>query len=456
MSEVKSKNIVLFIATVASFLPPFMGSAINIALPSIGDELGMDPVLLGWVATAYLLSRAIFLVPLGRAADIFGRKRFFGAGMVTFTLFSLLCAISTSSGMLIAFRFLQGIGSAVIFGTAVAILTSVFPPRERGKALGINVTAIYLALSAGPFFGGVLTQYLGWRSIFLITVPLGLAVIVLIFWKLEGEWMEAEGEHFDLTGSAIYSFMLFSLMYGLTLLPSASGGHLILLGMLGFIAFIWWEMKIESPVLNVRLFWENRVFALSNLAALINYGATFAVAFVLSLYLQFIKGLDPQSAGLILVSQPLIQAIFSPGAGKLSDRIEPRVVASLGMAMTALSLFAFVFLDESTEFVYILAALMVLGIGLALFSSPNTNAIMSSVEKRYYGVASGMVTTMRSVGMMTSMAISMQIFAVFMGRVQVTPDNFPQFLVSVKIIFIIFASLCVVGVFASLARGKVR
>lgn len=153
----QSKNIVLFIATVASFLPPFMGSAVNIALPAIGNELGMDAVLLGWVATAYLISRAIFLVPLGRAADIFGRKRFFTLGMLSFTLCSFLCAVFNSSLMLIAFRFLQGVGSAIIFGTAVAILASVFPPGEMGKALGINVTAIYLALSVGPFFGGVLT-----------------------------------------------------------------------------------------------------------------------------------------------------------------------------------------------------------------------------------------------------------------------------------------------------------
>jgi EmrB/QacA subfamily drug resistance transporter len=457
MCEAESKKSVLFIATVAAFLPAFINSAINVALPPLGVEFGMDAVLLGWVVTAHLLAMAVFMVPLGRAADIWGRKRFFTFGMAIYTIFSLFCAFPPSGSVLILFRFFQGMGSSMIFGTSVALLTSVFPPGERGRALGINVTAVYLGLSLGPFLGGVLTQYLGWRSIFLVNVPLGACVVLLTVQKLKGEWIEAAGERFDLFGSVIYGLALVSTIHGLTSLPSSAGAAYLLLGIAGIIVFGVVELRSNSPVLDVRLFRENRVFALSNLAALINYGATFAVAFVLTLYLQTVKGLSPLHAGFILVAQPAVQAVLSPWAGKLSDRIEAQVVASVGMGITAIGLFLLAYsIDYDTSLPSIVAVLALLGLGFAFFSSPNTNAIMSSVEKRYYGVASGMVGTMRSIGMMTSMAIAMTALSIFMGRVQVTPEVYPQFLESMTAILSVFVVLCIVGVFASLSRGKVR
>jgi EmrB/QacA subfamily drug resistance transporter len=433
-----------------------MGSSIAIGLPSIGDELAMDAILLGWVATAYLLAAAMFLVPFGRIADIYGRKRIFTYGMITYTAASLLSAISTSAAMLISFRVLQGIGGAMIFSTGVAILTSVFPPEERGRVLGINVAAVYAGLSLGPFVGGLLTQYLGWRSMFWANVPLGLLIIALIFWKLKGEWAEAKGEKFDIVGSIIYSLMLIAIMYGFTMLPELPGAGLILAGGLGIVAFVKWETKVKSPVLDVRLFGNNTVFALSNLAAFINYSATFAVSFLLSLYLQYIKGLTPQIAGLVLVAAPVMQAIFSPLAGRLSDKIEPRIVASLGMGLTVIGLIFFIFLGNATSLWFIIAGLIILGFGFALFSSPNTNAVMSSVEKRFYGVASATLATMRQIGMMFSMGMVMLIFAIYLGRVQITPEYYAPFLSSLNTAFIIFTVLCFGGIFASLARGKVR
>ena len=447
------KRSALLVATMASFLTPFMGSSINIALPSIGREFAMDAVLLSWVATSYLLAAAMFLVPFGRMADIQGRKKIFTYGIWVYTVSSFLSAVSTSAIMLIFFRVLNGIGSAMIFGTGVAILTSVFPARERGKALGINVAAVYLGLSLGPFLGGFLTQYLGWRSIFLVNVPLGLIIIAAVL-RLKGEWAEAKGEKFDLTGSVIYSITLVAIMYGISLLPAVQGGLLILVGVLGISGFVRWEMKVESPVFNINIFRNNTVFALSNLAALINYSATFAVGFLLSLYLQYTKGFSPQNAGLILVSQPVIMAIFSPFAGRLSDRVEPRIVASLGMALTTMGLFLLTFLNENTALESILASLILLGFGFALFSSPNTNAIMGSVEKRYYGVASATLGTMRLTGQVLSMGIAMMIFAIYIGRVQITPEYYPLFLKSMKLAFSISTVLCFGGIFASLARGK--
>lgn len=450
------KRSVLLVATTASFLTPFMGSSINIALPSIGHEFAMDAVLLGWVATSYLLAAAMFLVPFGRVADIYGRKKVFIYGISIYTFASLLSALSPSALVLIVFRVLQGIGSAMIFGTGVAMLTSVFPPGERGRALGINVASVYLGLSLGPFLGGLLTQQLGWRSIFFANVPLGLFVITLTLWKLEGEWAEARGERFDGTGSVLYSLTLVAIMYGFSQLPAMTGAWLILFGLAGFGGFLVWEIRRVSPVFNINLFRKNKVFMFSNLAALINYSATFAVAFLLSLYLQYIKGLSPQTAGFIMVTQPIVMTACSPFAGWLSDRIEPQIVASIGMALTAIGLSLLTFVGATTGFEFIVADLILLGTGFALFSSPNTNAVMSSVERKSYGVASATVGTMRLVGMMFSMGIAMLIFAVYLGRVQITPAYYPIFLKGMKTALIIFVVLCFAGVFASMARGRVR
>ena len=451
-----SKKVVLLVATMASFLTPFMGSSVNIALPSIGKEFALNAIVLSWVATSYLLAAAAFLVPFGRMADIYGRKRIFAYGILVYTVSSLLSAISTSAIMLISFRVLQGIGGAMIFGTGVAILISAFPVGERGRALGINVAAVYLGLSLGPFLGGFLTQHFGWRSIFFANVPLGAMIIAFTFWKLKGEWAEGKGERFDLVGSVVYGLALMAIMYGFSVLPALWGAWVILAGILGILAFIRWEMKAKSPVLNINLFKNNAIFAFSSLAALINYSATFAVGFLLSLYLQNTKGFSPQNAGLILVSQPAVMAIVSPFAGRLSDRLEPRMVASMGMALTTIALVLFTFLSQNTQIGFIIVSLIVLGLGLALFSSPNTNAVMSSVEKRFYGVGSGTLATMRLVGQMLSMGIAMLLLAIYVGRVQITPEYSSEFVSSLKIAFVIFAALCFGGIFASFARGKMR
>ena len=456
MPDALNKKSALTIAALSSFMTPFMGSSINLALPSIGRQFQIDAVLLSWISTAYLLASAVSLVPFGRLADIYGRKKIFSWGILAFTLFSLFCALSNSAPLLIFFRILQGIGSAMIFATGMAILTSVFPPRERGKVLGINVAAVYVGLSLGPSLGGFLTQHLTWRSVFLANLPLGIIVIFLVWKKLPGEWAEARGEKFDTLGSLIYGLAIVAVMYGISLLPAFAALWVILLGLLGIAAFVKWELKTASPVFELSLFTTNRVFAFSNLAALINYSATFAVTFLLSLYFQNIQALSPQSAGLILMAQPVVMALFSPFAGKLSDRIEPRIVASLGMATTTLGLIFFSFIGLETSQIFLVVGLMVLGLGTAFFSSPNTNAIMGSVDRRFYGIASGSVGTMRLLGMMVSMGIVTLLFTLFLGRVQITPEQFPVFLKSLRAAFRIFTLLCVGGTFASLIRGDIR
>ena len=456
MDHNTNKRSTLLVTTLGSFLIPFMGSSINIALPAIGKEFAMNAVLLIWVTTSYLLTVGIFLVPFGRIADIYGREKIFFYGFVIYTLSSFLSAMATSPFFLIASRILQGIGASMTFGTGVAILMSVFPAEERGKVLGINVAAVYLGLSCGPFLGGLLIHYFGWRTIFLINVPFGLLIIFFTFWKLKGEWTEARGEKFDFIGSILYSFTLVTVMYGFSLLPGIWGAFFILLGVGGFWAFMKWESKSESPVFDIDLFRNNKIFAFSNLAALINYSAIFAIGFLLSLYLQLIKGLNPQEAGIILICQPIVQAVFSPFAGRLSDRIEPRIVASTGMALTTVGLALFIFLDEKTTLSFIVVNLILIGFGFGLFSSPNTNAVMSSIEKKFYGVASGILGTMRATGNMFSMGIVMLIFSLYIGRTQITPSYYPLFIKSVKSAFIIFTSLCLAGIFASLSRGRMR
>ena len=456
MDNATSKKIALLAAMSSSFLTAFTGSSVNIALPAIGRHFAMDAVLLSWVQTAYLLAAAMFLVPFGRLADIHGRKKIYVWGITVFAVASWSCGMVASAPLLIGLRVLQGLGSAMIFGTGVAILTSVYPPGERGRALGITIASVYIGLSLGPVLGGFLTERWGWRSVFFANLPIALVVIGLVLWRLRGEWAEARGEPFDPVGSVIYGLTLISVMYGLSQLPGETGVGLIALGGLGLLLFLWWESRVSKPVLELNLFRHSRAFAFSNLAALINYAATAAVAFLMSLYLQYIQEMSAQQAGLVLIVQPLVQALLSPLAGRLSDRIEPQVVASMGMGSTTLGLFLFLFLGRTTPKAFIYVSLVLLGLGFALFSSPNTNAVMSAVQKRHYGVASATVGTMRLLGQMLSMGTVTLIFALYIGRVQITPESYPLFLKAMHTAFVVFTVACFGGIFASLARGKVR
>ncbi len=446
----------LTVATLTSFMGPFTISSVNVALPTIQAEFSADAVLLSWVATSYLLAMAVFLVPFGKAADIYGRKKIFAWGLVVYTFSSFLAVFSFSMKILIAMRIIQGFGSAMFVTTGMAILTSVFAPSKRGRAIGIYVSAVYIGLSVGPFAGGFLTRYLGWRSIFAVVVPLGAVSVFMTMRYLKGEWADARGEKLDIRGSMLYGVSILALVYGASLLPQRVAVYLIIVGLAGLWIFIRLEMRVRYPVFEVRLFNQNKLFTFSSLAALINYSATFALTFLLSLYLQYIKNIPPQYAGSILIAQPIVMAVFSPLAGRLSDRIEPRLIASAGMMMTAMGLFSFVFIGAGTSTVLIVLTLAFLGFGFSLFSSPNMNTIMSAVEKRYFGIASGTVATMRLLGQMASMAITMVVFAIFIGRETISSSNYDQFLKSVRVAFLIFSSLCTIGILFSMFRGEIR
>lgn len=453
-SDEVDRRVVLLVVTLTSFLTPFASSSFNIALPSISKEFSLDAITMSWASLAYLLAAAMFLVPFGRLADIKGRRRVFLYGTISFTIASMLLGIYPTALTIIWLRALQGVSSAMIFGTGVAILVSVTPPREKGAILGINAATVYVGLSIGPFIGGLITETLGWRSILFVTAGIGAVAVLFMVWRLKGEWREAIGESFDLSGALVYSLMLLSIMYGFSLIPLTSSIIPILLGLVAGGVFVWVEARAEHPVLDINLFGSNRAFTFSNLAALISFSATYAVTFLMSLYLQYIKGLDPEQAGLVLIASPIVQAIFSPIAGRLSDRMEPRKVAAIGMAITMFGLIPFVFLNEQTNVLIVVASLVALGFGLSVFSSPNTNAIMSSVEKRLYGVASSTLGTMRLTGQMLSLGITMIIFAVFIGRVEVVPEVYPALTGSINIAFIVFSGLCLVGILASLVSSR--
>jgi EmrB/QacA subfamily drug resistance transporter len=433
-----------------------MGSAVNIALPSIGAEFKMDAMLLSWVATAFLITAAVLLVPFGKWADLYGRRRVFLRGMVIVSLASFGLMLSTSGWMLIALRAFQGIGSSMIFATSMAILTGATPPPQRGRMLGINVASVYLGLSMGPFLGGMLTHQFGWRSIFLVNFLIGICACGLVAWKVRDDAPQPGNERFDLAGSLLYSVSFVGLMLGMSRITTWSGLMTLLGGALVLGLFLTREARISNPVLDLHLFRNNTVYAMSNLAALINYSATAAVTFLLSLYLQDILRLTSQHAGLVLVIQPVVMALLSPVAGTMSDRLEPRHVASLGMGFTATGLALFALHGGPLSTTFILANLMLLGIGFALFSSPNTNAVMSSVGKEWYGIASATLGTMRLTGHMFSMGIVMLIFAVKMKSDVAAASQAPEFVASMRLAFSAFALLCCAGIFASLARGNLR
>jgi len=449
----------LSVSMTSSFITPFMISSVNVAMPAIQDSFldqGIDAVLLSWIATSYLLAAGVSLVPMGRLADIKGRKKILGVGFGLFVFSSLCCFFSSNLYLLLLFRGVQGLGGGMIFGTGMAILTSVFPPRNRGRVLGLAVSAVYVGLSTGPFVGGLLTHYWGWRSLFLVTFILGLAPLLVLILFLKGEWADASGEQYDLTGALIYIPSLVGIIYGFSIVEQLPGMILLAGGCLGLTAFVMRQKNLKEPLLQVNLFMNNRPFALSNAAALIHYSATFGLMFLLSLYLQYIHGLDSRMAGIILIAQPVMMAVFSPLAGRLSDRVEPRVISSIGMAITAAGLFYFCFLGTQTSLVMIVIVLLMLGFGFALFSSPNMNAIMGSVERKYLGIASGLAGTMRVLGQMFSMGIVTLILSLFIGGRSITEEIFPSLLLSVRWTFGVFTVLCIVGMFASLSRGTIH
>jgi EmrB/QacA subfamily drug resistance transporter len=446
---------VLLVNLLAAWVTAFMTTSINVALPSIQTEFHLSAVALGWLPLAYVLATAVFLLPFAKVGDLFGRRLIFLLGVVLFAASSAAMVFANSYAPLLILRLTQGLGGSMMFSTSMAMVTLAFPPQRRGWAMGLSVAAAYLGHTTGPILGGVIVHNIGWRNLFLVTSCFAFFNLFLDLWLLRrAEWKEAAVSGFDWTGSAIYTLSLPAFLLGLSWLPLLRGVVVFAAGIFGMIFFFRWESRARDPLFQVHLFRRNRVFALSNLTALISYASVWAVTYLMSLYLQLIRGLNPQEAGLILISGVALQCLISPFSGRLSDRIEPRWVASAGMLLCVMGLLLFSFLQTATPYWYIVLALCLLGIGYGFFSGPNQSSIMGSVEPRYVGFAAASTSTVRTVGMSISIGAATLIMSAIVGRHEIQPTDYPNLLTAVRTTFAIYTAVCALSVVASLVRGK--
>jgi EmrB/QacA subfamily drug resistance transporter len=448
---------VLLVVAITSFMGTFLISAVNIALPTIERDFSLSAIELSWIITSFILGTALFMLPAGTWGDRNDNRRLFQWGLLLFTLSSLLCYFAPDGYWLIAGRFVQGAGAAFTGTTGQAILVATFPATRRGQVLGISVSSVYAGLALGPLAGGILTIHTGWRSLFLIATIFGLftTLISLRYMRKNEEKARPAGKG-DHIGTILFMAGLSALVYGSSRIPSLPGWAMMGGALFMLFLFLRVERKALHPLLDIRLFTHNRLFTYSSLSALINYTATFAIVFFLSLYLQKIQGLSPRDAGAVIVAQPLMMALFSPVVGRLSDKIQPRYFATLGMAMCSSGLAMLAFLSPGTSIGWIVAILIWVGIGFALFSSPNMNTIMSSVKRPQYGQASGIAASMRVFGQIISMSIITFLFSINFGSssVEAAPD--PVFMHVMQWGFLIFALIGLPGIYFSFNRGNVK
>lgn len=426
----------LAIASIGTFMVPLDASIVAVALPAMGPPLHLSYTQALWVQAAYLLVTSVLLIPVGRITDSRGLVRYYLLGTTIFGLGSAAAALAPSGSFLIVARCIQGVGGAFIFSTSAAIVTSVFPAKERGRALGLNVMATYVGLTAGPPIGGLIVSHASWRWIFLINVPIAI-ITLLVGWVLIGAERrdreaarsrvaaEAEGgtllrtaRRVDFLGAGLLGALLVALFIPLTFSPfwgwhSAKTIGLLVLAVLFLIAFIVTEKRTRDPVFDLDLLRHNRTFAAANSAVFLNYVAVFAVTTLTAVFLQVVHGLSPQRAGLILLAQPVLMAALSPFTGRLSDRVGSRLLASAGMVLIAGGMVQLGFL--STSLGRALIALGTIGVGMSLFSAPNISAIMGSVERSQLSVASGFLSTMRFTGQGISIAVLGAIAAASLG-----------------------------------------
>lgn len=453
----KGSGAVLAAAMITSFITPFMGSALNLSVPALEMEFHVNAATVSWVITAYTMAVAAMSLPFGKIADVRGRRRVFLLGIAGFGLLCLASVFSVSFGMLITFRALQGVFASMIFATNNAILISSYPHSMQGRVLGFSIGATYVGLMAGPVLGGILNSKFGWRSIFvLMTLIAAVTLAVGIrFIPRDQQLPDTGNEKRDVKGTVLYAAAILLSLYGMTDLTVSGRAKVFFVVGLALIAlFFVVESRTENPMMKVTLFTESRAFTFSNLAALLNYGATFAISYILSLYLQLVKGFSSDKAGLILIAMPLIMAVFSPVMGNLSDRIRPALLASVGMGLCAAALLLFSRIDAGTPLSYTIIVLIIAGLGFAMFSSPNNNAIMNCVEKKDFSVANSIIATMRTYGQSSGMALFNIVTGIVLGKSTLEAAPAGQIVKTMHLAFIVFMVVCVIGLVFSLARDK--
>ena len=464
------KRFVLLITSIGSMMAPLDGSIVGVALPAMTSGLGMNYVSVIWVPSAYLATLAVTLLIIGRLSDTHGRRRLLLAGLTIFVFGSALCSVAQSGGELIAFRVFQGVGTACMAATATAIVTDVFPAKERGKALGINIMSVYVGGAIGPSLGGFLTYAFGWRSVFWVNVPIGIVVLALAIWRLRESAPRKTSEPFDVQGTLTFAVGLVSLLIAMTVGETVGWTSPLIIGLLviaaaSFILLVFVETsKGDAAMIDLTLIAHNRLFAAANIAALLNYTAFFGASFILSFYIQRVLGRSPLETGLILISMPITMAVLAPLSGWASDKVGSRLLSTGGMLCIAAGLLLLSTLTLTSSTAHVTVYLFILGAGMGLFSSPNTNAIMGSVEHKQRGVASGMVATMRTTGQSLSLAVTGAIIAtvasskvvssLFAGAnpAEIAVES-AAFVHGMSLAFAASAAIALVGALFSAARG---
>ncbi len=430
-----------------------MLSGVGPLLPAIGHDLSASAMELGLINAFYSLALAIMHLVAGRIGDILGRKRIFLVGLGIFTSISALIPFVPNIDILLFLRFVQATGTAMMNTSALAILASCAPPAMLGRVLGLASIGIYTGLFLGPTLAGAIATVSDWRYLFWGVAPIGVAAWCLMALRVRGDWRDVPRGGFDWTGTTLYALGISAFSAGgMWLLEGSWAAGLLSVGLVLLVFFVIHEKRCASPILDITFLVHNRIFLLSTVAALINYSSTFGVMFYFSLYLQSAHGLSVLETGLMLSIQTVVQVFVAPAAGRLADRRGAGGIATLGMALCGLSLLVAAFLDGESSLYQVVAVQLVLGFGIALFASPNTSAIMGSVDEPHLGQASGLVGTMRTLGMLLSMVIITLTMNLFLGNAPLGPENLDAFLKAMHINFVLFGILNLIGISFSFAR----
>ena len=451
--KIEYETYVILISFLTSFFGVFLSNGIIIGVPAIANDFAMNNVIQNWIPTIFFLVMAVFTVPAGQISGKFGVKKSLFIGVIVFLIGSTGAALSFSTESFMLFRIIQGASVAFINVSAMAMVVSAVKPQNRGKALGFTVTGVYLATSLSPVICGFLVYNLGWRSIFYVVIPFLVLCIVLIILKVPQEWQTYKDDKIDKIGSIIYSIGILLFIYGFTNLINTNGLVYTMTGIVLLVIFAAWELRQKSPVFNMNLF-KNTKFTSSNIAALCSYLAIMVVTTILNYHFQYVRGWNAQMAGMILIVTPIIMAILAPNTGKLSDRIHPQKLAAAGMAIATIALLILTFLNKDTPLYLVILAMVLQGIGMGLFSSPNMNAIMSSVPPKDAPTASASQATMRTIGQTMSLGLLTLIFAWIMGNLALSTQYADLIVKSSQIICTICMFACLVSIFASLVGIK--
>ncbi len=451
MYSAASKRLVQVIAALGSALAPFMVASLIVATPAIGREFSADVAMLGWITASFFLVAGALLVPFGRIADIRGSKRVFAAGMGVYLVAALVCMFAPGIQVLIAGRVLTGIAAAMVFGTSIALLSLVFPEEERGAALGINIAAMFTGFGAGLFAGGALTSYASWRGIFAIVAVIAAINFVLILSRVRGECELARTTDYDPVGMILFIVGVLLFMYGLSMINTLQGLLILISGVGALTGFYLWERRYSHPLIPPGFFSSGDLSrAIST--NIVFQASGFGITLILSLYLQYVSGMDSWTVGIVLLVSQLLLILVSPFSGRLSDRYPPHVVAAAGCLVNGIAMLLLVTVGQDTSLSLIVLSLALNGLAFALFMPSVVKWALLGIPKEQYGILSGGTETARLVGISLSNAVIIITFSLIMGDTLVSPENIPLFLSAARWAIVIYVVLAFVAV-AMAIRG---